>query len=184
MAEYQHLVVVMSILLGMSVTQLLKGIAQLYRGRQRPYWLHSAWAVFLVVFSLLLWWTYWNYRTVTDWNFFRFVLYLSPTVVFYFLGAVTFPDPADSVTDLREYFYSRRRSFFGAFAAYGVAAGTTAVVVRGMDFFDSSQLFRLGMVLLSLVAMRSRNERLHAAIFGLFASLLIVFIVFFQLRLG
>ena len=40
---YEHVVVVMSIVLGMAVTQLLKGAAQLYRARRRvrPYWLHS-----------------------------------------------------------------------------------------------------------------------------------------------
>lgn len=55
-APYQHVVVVMSIVLGLSVTQLLKGLAQLYRthNRIRPYWLHTAWVIFLIVFSLML----------------------------------------------------------------------------------------------------------------------------------
>lgn len=44
MGAYQHVVVVMSILLGLAVTQLLRGIAQLHRTRKRvrTYWLHSA----------------------------------------------------------------------------------------------------------------------------------------------
>ena len=53
---YEHVLVVMSIVLGLAVTQLLKGAAQLYRarGRVRTYWLHWAWTTLLVVFSLLL----------------------------------------------------------------------------------------------------------------------------------
>jgi hypothetical protein len=39
---YRHVVVVMSIVVGLSVTQLLRGVAQLYRmrGRVRSYWLY------------------------------------------------------------------------------------------------------------------------------------------------
>ena len=183
---YQHVVVVMSILLGLAVTHLLKGIAQVYRGRSRakPYWLHSAWVAFLVIFSLLLWWTYWNYRTVTEWDFFRFVLYLSPTAVFYFLVAIAFPDPTDPVSNLRDYYYAQRRAFFGAFVVYGFLAGLAAVVVRGLSPLDPSHLFRLGMMLLGLAAMRSANERLHGVVFGLYASLMIVFVLLFQLRLA
>ena len=146
---YEHVVVVMSIVLGLAVTQLLKGAAQLYRTRNqvRTFWLHWAWMTLLVVFSLLLWWTYWNYRTITEWSFPCFVLYLSPVVTFYFLTAIAFPDPADEVTDLREYYFANRVGFFGAFAIYMVLAGLTAVLVRDLPVLDPSNLLRVATVL-------------------------------------
>src|SRR5256885_14119043 len=117
-APYQHLVVVMSIVLGLSVTQLLKGLAQLYRTRNRvrTYWLHTAWVVFLVVFSLLLWGLFWSYRSIEEWSFVRFILYLSPMIVFYFLTSIVIPDPSDPVTDYKAYYFSSRVNFFGTFA--------------------------------------------------------------------
>ena len=185
-AAYQHVLVVMSIVLGLAVTQLLKGVAQLYRTRKRvrTYWLHWAWTLLLVVFSLLLWWTYWSYRTITDWTFARFVLYLSPAVIFYLLSAIAFPDPDEDVTDLREFYFANRVGFFGAFAAYGVMAGITAMVVRGMPLADSSNLFRAGMVVLLVVAMRSGSARVHAALFVVSTALLLAFITLFQFRLA
>jgi len=183
---YEHVLVVMSIVLGLAVTQLLKGAAQLYRARARvrTYWLHWAWTALLVVFSLLLWWTYWNYRSITDWNFLRFVLYLSPVVTFYFLSSIAFPDPADGVADLEAYYFSNRTGFFGTFAAYAVLAALTAMIVRGLPLLDPSNFFRVGMVLLLLVAMRSSNARVHAALFVVAAGLLLAFILLFQFRLG
>ncbi len=183
---YEHVLVVMSIVLGLAVTQLLKGAAQLYRARARlrTYWLHWAWTALLVAFSLLLWWTYWNYRSITDWNFARFVLYLSPAVTFYFLSSIAFPDSADGVVDLREYYFSNRTGFFGTFAAYAVLAGLTAMVVRGLPLLDPSNFFRVGMVLLMVVAMRTASARVHAVLFAVSASLLLAFIVLFQFRLG
>ena len=185
-APYQHIVVVMSIVLGLSVTQLLKGVAQLYRGRKRvpPYWIHSAWVALLIVFSLVVWWTYWNYRGITEWDFFRFVAYLSPMIVFYFLTVIVIPDPSDTVSSLKEYYFSTRGGFFGTFALYGILAGVTAVVVRGLALLDPSNLFRLAMVLLLLIAMRSGSERVHAVVLTLCALLMLAFIYLFQLRLG
>lgn len=186
MAAYEHVVVVMSIVLGLAVTQLLRGAAQLYRTRAKvkTYWLHWAWIALLICFSLLLWWTYWNYRNITQWDFFRFVLYLSPAIVFYFLASIAFPDPGDQVVNLKEYYYANRAGFFGTFALYAVLAGLTAVVVRGLRVFDASNLFRLSMLLLMIVVMRSASERVHAAVFTVSAVLMLLFILLFQLRLG
>lgn len=185
-APYQHIVVVMSIVLGLSLTQLLKGIAQLYRARRRvqPYWIHSAWIGLLIVFSLFVWWTYWNYRGIAEWNFFRFVIYLSPMIVFYFLTAIVIPDPSDTVSNLKEYYFSSRVGFFGTFALYGVLAGLTAVIVRGLAWLDASNVFRLAMVLLLLIALRSGSERVHAVVLILSAILMLAFIFLFHLWLA
>ena len=183
---YQHVVVVMSMVLGMAITQLLRGMAQLHRARARvrTYWLHWGWVTLLVVFSLLLWWTFWNYRGITEWNFLRFALYLSPIIVLYYVAAVAFPDPSDNVTALREYYYANRKAFFGAFALCGVLASAVAAGIRGLPLSDSSYLFRLGLVVFMLALVRSSNARVHAAVFVLCASLMVVFTILYHFRLS
>jgi hypothetical protein len=185
-ATYEHVVVVMSILLGLAVTQLIKGIAQLYRARLRvqTYWIHSVWIALLIVLSLVGWWTYWNYRSIAEWNFLRFVVYLSPMIAFYYLTVMVIPDPVDAVASLREYYFSTRVSFFSTFALYGFLAGLTAVVVRGLPVSDPSNLFRAALLLLALVAMRSASPRVHAVVLTLSAILMVLFIVVIQFRLG
>ena len=186
MGPYQHVVVVMSIVLGLSVTQLLKGLAQIYRTRNRirPYWIHTAWVVLLVVFSLLLWWLFWNYRDIEDWSFFRFVLYLSPMILFYFLTSIAIPDPSEPVTSYKEYFFANRVGFFGAFAVQVVLVHAAGVIVRGLPVVDRSDPFRLATVVLLLIAMKSASERVHAVVFALCAIVILAFIVLFHVRLG
>jgi hypothetical protein len=185
-ASYQHVVVVMSIVLGLSVTQLLKGLAQLYRTRNRVrlYWLHTAWIVLLVFFSLVLWWLHWNYRSIEEWSFFRFVLYLSPMIVFYFLTSIVIPDPSDPVTSYKEYYFSSRVGFFGTFALQVVLAHVAGVVVRHLPLVDHSDAFRLAVVVLLLIAMRSASERVHAVVFTLCAIVIVAFITLFHTHLG
>jgi len=183
---YQHVVVVMSMVLGLAVTQLLRGMAQLHRSRGRvgTYWLHWGWVTLLVVFSLLLWWTFWNYREITEWNFLRFALYLSPIIVLYYVTAIAFPDPSDDVTAIREYYFANRVGFFGAFALCGALTALVAAVVRGLPLSDSSYVFRLGLVLLMLILMRSQSARVHATVFAIVSSLMILFIALYHFRLG
>ena len=183
---YQHVVVVMSIVLGLAVTQLLKGIAQLYRTRNRvrPYWIHSTWVGLLLVFSLLLWWTFYQYRGLSEWNFFRFVLYLSPIITLYYLTAIVIPGPSDPVTSLKEYYFANRGALFGTFALCGVLAAATAAFVRGLPWSDPSNLFRLALVLLMLIATRSASVRVHAVILFLCAGMMLLFIFSYQFRLS
>lgn len=185
-ATYQHVVVVMSMVLGLGITQLLKGMAQLHRARSRvrTYWLHWGWVTLLVFVSLLLWWTFWNYRGIAEWNFLRFVVYLSPIIVMYYVTARAFPDPVDSVSSIKEYYFANRVGFFGSFALCGVLAGVAAAVVRGLPLSDSSYVFRLLLVLFMLILMRSTNERVHATVFVVSASLLVLFMLFYHFRLG
>jgi len=183
---YQHIVVVTSIVLGLAVTQLLRGVAQLYstRHRIRTYWIHWGWIALLLLFGLLLWWRDWNFRGIPEWSFFRFVLYLCPMIAFYYLTAIVIPDPAEPVTDLKEYYFSNRVGFFGIFALYGVLAVVTASLVRSQPVLDPTNIFRLALVLLTLVLARSTSERVHGTVLILCAGLLLTFILLYQYRLG
>lgn len=186
MEAYGHLVVVMSIVMGLALTQLLRGAAQLYRLRARrsTYWLHSAWVGLLVLLSLVLWWTYWNYRDITDWNFLRYVLYLAPTIIFYYLTAIAIPDPDEGVTNLEHYYFENRGAFFGTLMTYAVMAGVTAVVVRRLPVLDPSAALRLAMIALLPFAIASRRAVVHAVVLAASAVLLVLYIALFHYRLA
>jgi uncharacterized membrane protein YozB (DUF420 family) len=53
-----------------------------------------------------------------------------------------------------------------------------------MPVTDSSNLFRLGMVVLMVIGMRSANARVHAALFVTASLLMLAFITLYQFRLA
>jgi hypothetical protein len=184
---YEYVVVWVSIVLGLAVTQLLSGVGELYRThkRVRTYWLHTAYAITVLVFTLLLAWMYWNYRAVPEWSFFGFLLYLSPAIALYFLAVITTPAAgSEAAGDLRAYYYANRTGFFGAFAAALFLASSNAYLLRGVPLLDPSMGLRLVALLLLLAAMRSSSERAHTVIFALVTAVLIVFSAGYALRLS
>jgi hypothetical protein len=59
---YQHVRVVVSILLGFSLTHLLKGVARIVQhpGRERVYWVDLVWTWFMFFYLITFWW--WEFR--------------------------------------------------------------------------------------------------------------------------
>jgi uncharacterized membrane protein YhaH (DUF805 family) len=105
-------------------------------------------------------------------------------IVFYFLTAIVIPDPSDGLTNYKEYYFSSRVGFFGAFALQVVLAHAAGVVVRRLPLLDQSDPLRLALVVLLLIAMRSKSERVHAVVLTLFAIVIVAFIALFHLQLG
>jgi hypothetical protein len=65
-----------------------------------------------------------------------------------------------------------------------VLVHVAGVVVRRLPLLDSADPIRLAIVILLLIAMRSTSERVHAVVFTLCATLIVVFIGLFHLHLG
>lgn len=145
MSAYEYIAVATSIVVGLAITQLLSGVAQLYHARKdvRTYWLHTAWNAVLLLFAFRIWWVFWLYRDVPEWGFFQFLLYLSPSIVFYFLAAIAVPDmQRDTVNDLRGYYYSNRTGFFGGMAVHGLLSLLAPSAILGAPVFSATNGIR------------------------------------------
>ena len=78
MDAFNYLWVMVSIVLGLGLTQLFAGIGNLVQIRRRVklYWLHSLWVLLLVGLHLHMWWSFWALRGIADWSYGAFVYIL------------------------------------------------------------------------------------------------------------
>jgi hypothetical protein len=116
MDEFNYLSVLISIILGLSITQVLTGFGRLMqvRARVRMYWPPVVWAGLLLVIDVETWWTMFGLRSHHDWNFFAFLVVLLQPIILYLLAALVLPDFAgEAPVDLRANYYGHTRWFFG-----------------------------------------------------------------------
>ena len=68
MDDFTHLSVLISIVLGLGLTNLLMGLARVVQMRDRVkiYWPSLVWAVTLLLVHAQTWWTMFGLRTVHD----------------------------------------------------------------------------------------------------------------------
>ena len=115
MDEFSYLSVLLSVILGLAVTQILQGFRGLLlsRARIRIYWPVIVWAVLVLLVCVQNWWSMFGMRNRHDWTFQQFAMVLLQTILIYMMAGLVFPDLfGEEVVDLRENFYAHRGWFF------------------------------------------------------------------------
>jgi len=88
MDEFSYLSVLLSVILGLAVTQILKGFRGLLLSRAhiRLYWPVIAWAALLLLICFQHWWATFGMRTRHDWTFLQFAMVLLNVIFIYGRG--------------------------------------------------------------------------------------------------
>ena len=165
MDAFSYLPVLISIILGLAITQILQGFRDLMqaRSRLRLYWPSLLWAILLLVICVQEWWAMFGWRNFHPWTFFGFTLMLTQTVATYLAAALVLPDVrGDESIDLRAYYYANHRWFF--------VMGVLAVVISiAKDWLLSGHpptplsnfLSQLAFVAIFGTCAAFANERVH-----------------------
>lgn len=120
MDDFSYLSVLISIVLGLGVTNLLLGLARVIQLRERVkiYWPTLAWALTLLLVHVQTWWTMFSLREIEVWTFPLFALVLLQPILLFFLSALTLPDfDRHDTLDLRSNYFAQARWFFGILLA-------------------------------------------------------------------
>jgi hypothetical protein len=116
MTAFDYLSVLFSIVLGLSITQLLAGFAGMVRYRARTvfYWPLPLQMLALFLINVQSWWAMFGMRHMREWTFFGFFVVLLQITFTYLMSATITPDPVPEGTrlDQREFFFREKNWFF------------------------------------------------------------------------
>ena len=187
MDAFSYVSVIISVVIGLGLSHLLTGTAELFKARRRIrfYWVHLLWIALTFVGHIFLWWTMWNLRLVRNWDFFSFLLILLAPVLLFVAAALLIPKvAADTSLDLRTYFYENHSAFFGVNAAFTALLSVENWLLTGrLSPARITVVFAVWFVLLCISAV-VKSPRYHAAMALLFGILFLLFVILFGLRLG
>jgi hypothetical protein len=130
---FEHLSVLILIILGLGIAQLLTNVHALAQAadRVRVYWLSVLWATLIFVGQVEWWWSSFSFQKLPleTWSFFYFLFVLLSPVTLYLAAAFVLPGigPGERV-DLRAHYY-RTKGWFFAMAAAGPGRGTPRAIV-------------------------------------------------------
>jgi hypothetical protein len=164
MTPFEYLSVLISIIVGLAITQLLSGAARLIqlRRRVRPHATTLCWMVFLFLLDTQIWWAAFFRRYAEDWNFFMFLFYLLMPILAFLLSYLVLPELGDEdEIDLAANFEGNRPWFFGLAALMLVTSlAEQAVRMDGLRL-DANVGFQLLFLALALAAARIRSARVQ-----------------------
>ena len=124
MDAVEYLSVLVSIVLGLGITQILMGFARWLEHREafRVYPPVVTWAGFLLLLHVQTWWSMFGMRNVGGWNFLQFAAVLLQPVILFLMAVLIFPSATARQRDTRAYFHRQRRWFFGLLIAVVVTS--------------------------------------------------------------
>jgi len=187
MDEFGYLSVILSIILGLSVTQLLQGLSQVInaRDRVRIYWPAIGWTLLLLVIDVQAWWAMFGYRNRHAWTFLQFAVLLLETILLYLLAALALPAAfGEAAVDLRFNYFRHARWFFGSFLTVLVVSLLKDVVFAGSLPGGFNLGFHLFWIAGASIAIVTRNDLFHKGFVCVSAASFMVYIaaLFFELR--
>jgi len=187
MDAFSYLSVLLSIIIGLGITQLLMAVGRLirHRDRVRVDWLPLLWAAVLLIVFVQVWWSMFGLRTYNEWNFFRFLLVLSQTCALYMMAALVLPEQIeDTSVDLAAHYDRQHRWFFGFFLVTVVVSVVKDLVINHA-WPSATNLGFHGFwtaIALSAIIVRRRRYQEVAGILGAASFVTYIGILFMRLR--
>jgi hypothetical protein len=187
MDAFSYLSVLLSIILGLAITQLLQGLGQLLQARERVrwYWPAAMWMAALLLIYVQSWWAMFGLRNVKAWTFGAFAVVLLQTVLEYMLAALLAPASfGEGEVDLRAHYFAQLRPFFGTLVLVLAVSLLKDLVLIGAFPSALNVGFHLAWMAMGAVAMSTRAEWFHrlAAVVSLTGFVGYVVLLFTRLQ--
>jgi hypothetical protein len=184
--EFEYISVLLSIIIGLGVTQLLAGIAKLLRDGRA---LGSAWWVFVIIATLLLadfqvWWVSFRWRGLPEWTFFEYLAFLVLPVVLYLLAYLVLPgDPHLDGNELAREFIAKRKPYFALVGLIAPASYFQQWMLTGGVHVDIDSAMRLLWIVIAIPGYVSRRVGVQALVAVASFVLLTVYVTLLFVRI-
>jgi hypothetical protein len=178
-SAFDYLAVLISIVLGLGIAQILTGIADLVRARDRvtpfaPTFFQMG-NMFLI--HLQMWWSMFGLRHLQDWTFPMFLFTLMQPVLLYLMTAFLVPQvPAEGPLDM-ETAYFRERAWFSAALFASVVVSLTRSTLTDGHLPEPANLAAHGLfAVLGIAGVVARSRRVHLFLAPAFSVVLVLYV--------
>ena len=186
MDPFSYLSVLMSIIVGLAITQILTGYRGIVLSRRHVsiYWPTLVWSASLMLINVQSWWASFGLRAVQNWTFAGFMVVLMQAIFQYMIAGIVLPDfSGERRVDLREHYWGHIHWFFTLMILVLLTSLAKDFVLEGHLTDPANLAFHGSFIALCLLAQVIRREWYHRCLAVAVAVLLCVYIVVLFARL-
>jgi hypothetical protein len=167
MTPFEYVTVLISIILGLGITQIVTGIADVIHqwNRIKIYWPHALWIVLVFVMDIHEWWYTYELKKHEQWHLVSFLFLILYPILLFVLARILFPFGAmDTDLDFKVFYFSNYRKFFLMVSLLVVLAILQDVLLEGYSVISQLPKFSIPLVLSVLAIKKVKHETLHQVI--------------------
>jgi len=182
MSPFEFVTIFCSLILGLALTHIFRGVSDLYEIRERvkTYWLNSLWVVTVIMWSIFSWWGLWELSIILeDWHYSQYWFLMMNLSSIYFFTTLVLPKATDEgIIDLKAHYFSVHKAFFSivAFSLFTTVAVNHSLFGKPMISDMTIMPFIVGCA--AVVAAFTESELYHKII-GVF-----MFVMFLAFQLS
>ncbi len=132
-SAFEYVTVLISIILGLGITQILTGIADLVHQSKRVkiYGPHLLWVLIVLVLHVQEWWVTFDLRTFAPWRLPIFLFVMIYPIILFILARLLFPfGIQEGFIDLKEFYYENYKKIFLFGIVLSVLALLDSILIR------------------------------------------------------
>lgn len=176
MSPFEFVTVLISIILGLGITQIMSGIADLIHQWEKVklYWPHLLWVMLVFILHVQEWWLVYELKSVTVWRLPYFLFQVLYPISLFILARILFPLQSDEhSTDMKQFYLHNYRKFFVMVMILSVLSALENIFVHGLGLEGWAVNAGIFFTLL-VVAMRKTTSELHHQLLSILLLLVMV----------
>jgi hypothetical protein len=166
---FDYFGVLVSVILGLALTHVLKGLAKLIQGRAQvqAYWVHVVWTANVVVYVLGIWWGMFWWKGLHAWTAEWFFFIATYAIALFMWASMLYPTVAARGLDCEAYFFANRRWFFAIQLAVVLLDIPETLEKQRLHLRDvpAAYVFVVpGLLVITLVGLVTDRRQVHAVL--------------------
>ena len=166
-SSFEYVTVLISIVLGLGITQILTGIAQLIQKRNKliVYWPHLLWIIFILFLHVQEWWVMYELKTVMQWRLPVFLFIMLYPITLFVMAKLIFPNKLRGKRiDLKKFYYKNFGKFFTLLIFSAILSVTYNLLILNLKITDQLLQILLMAGLGVILYKRYASEWIHAGV--------------------
>jgi len=159
---FEYLAAANTLILSFAVARVIGGLPDSLAPSRR-YWVHLALILALFFTMATNFWNFWSFRAV-EWTFARFLIVLILPSFLHFMAATIMPSSPDNVESWREFYFSIRRRYFGAWIVLAFLVALTFSIILDHPVLHPSRAGQVALLVLGVIGLSSDHPSVHAGI--------------------
>lgn len=175
MTPFEYVSVLISIVLGLGITQIVSGVADIIHqwNKAKLYWPHLMWIAFVFFLHIQEWWVLYDLRTLSEWKLPTFLFIILYPINLFILARILFPSAGADSADFKKFYFENFRKFF-AWAVILIALSLSDnILFNGYTWIDQPVHIFLLIALPYFIFKNFQQEWLHKLTVILLAALLL-----------
>ena len=167
MSSFEYITVLISIVVGLGITQILTGIANLIKKAHKViiYWPHILWILFVLLLLIQDWWLTYELKLFHPWMLPSFLFIMLYPINLFVLARLLFPNKLKGkVIDLKIFYYKHYRGIFLLLSISAFISILYNLFILHLKLQDQLLQILLGTGITFITVKNYSNEWLHKTV--------------------